>query len=94
MQHGPRDKFRIGNDEVSTSVGMPSLNYNTCQIFSKDLLQAVGKPTQLMKRFASTGGSVSPVTLCTKTYASIEVKVRDPKIRIIKVFPKKETFRD
>ena len=36
-----------------------------------------------MKRFASIGGSVSPMTLCIETCASTEVKMRDPKMRII-----------
>ena len=35
--------------------------------------------------FASIGGSVSPMTLCSKTCASTEVSPRDAKIRLINV---------
>ena len=44
-------------------------------------------PTILMKkkRFASIGGSVSPMTLCGQTCASTEDRPRDPKMRLIKV---------
>ncbi|KAL4783627.1 hypothetical protein BJX76DRAFT_246056 [Aspergillus varians] len=35
--------------------------------------------------FASIGGSVSPMTLCSKTCASTEAPPQNPKIRLIKV---------
>jgi hypothetical protein len=43
------------------------------------------KPAILMKRVASIGGSVSPMTLCGKTCASTEASPRDAKIRLINV---------
>ena len=43
------------------------------------------KPAVLMKRVASIGGSVSPMTLCGKACASTEALPRDPKMRLINV---------
>jgi hypothetical protein len=51
----------------------------------KSLLHSPGKPAAAMKRVASTGGSVIPVTQWDLTLASQEVRSRRTKISIIKV---------
>ncbi|KAE8306862.1 hypothetical protein BDV41DRAFT_90754 [Aspergillus transmontanensis] len=89
-----KERFKTGFVELEGIYRVqfyPNSKESTRAFFSKrsDI------PTKMMKKvFASIGGSVSPMTQCSKACASTGALPRRPKIRIINVVFLWNTFRD
>jgi hypothetical protein len=85
FHYGTNVTWNVKPRAAGTRSPIPYTPAHKMKYKKKSLLHSPGKPAAAMKRVASTGGSVIPVTQWDLTLASQEVRSRRTKISIIKV---------